>query len=215
MIKEKLLIFPFNGNGMEALDCIDPDKYELVGFVDDDPNKSSSTYELLPRSILKRHPEFRILAVPGSPTSYMHRSDIISSLDISADRFINAIHPSANIGKHVLIGHNCLVMAGVVVTSNARLHSHVCILPNSVIHHDVVIHPYTLIGSNVVIAGGTIVGRNCYLGSGSNIINGIQIGDYSLIGLGSNVIKNVPPKSIVAGNPARAVRIIDQKKATS
>jgi sugar O-acyltransferase (sialic acid O-acetyltransferase NeuD family) len=203
MVREKLVIFPFNGNGIEALECIDPDRYELVGFVDDDPQKVSSTFDIFPRSILKKHPEVRVLAVPGSPSSYMDRNELISSLDISSERFITAIHPSANIGKLVSIGHNCLVMAGVVITSNARLHSHVCILPNSVIHHDVVIHPYTLIGSNIVIAGGTIIGKNCYLGSGSNIINGIQVGEYSLIGLGSNVTKDVPARSKVAGNPAR------------
>lgn len=211
MIKQKLLIFPFNGNGIEALDCIDYDKFELVGFIDDDPLKCSSVYEILPRSILKRHIEFRVLAVPGSPSSYLTRSKIINSLDINSERFISAIHPKASLGKQVLIGHNCLIMAGVVITSNARLHSHVCVLPNSVIHHDVVVHPYSLIGSNVVIAGGTTIGRNCYVGSGSNIINGIQVGDFTLVGLGSNVTNDVPAKTRVVGNPARPVQIRETK----
>jgi sugar O-acyltransferase (sialic acid O-acetyltransferase NeuD family) len=207
MTKEKLVIFPFNGNAIEALDCIDQGKFELIGFIDDDPLKSSSTYEILPRSILRRHPEFRVLAVPGSPSTYLHRSEIIKSLDIHADKYITAIHPSASIGKQVTLGHNCLVMAGVVITSNARLQSHVCILPNTVIHHDVVVGAYSLVGSNVVIGGGTTIGKNCYVGSGSNIINGIQVGDFSLIGLGSNVIRDVPVKAKFAGNPARPVQL--------
>ncbi|MDB5022119.1 MAG: acetyltransferase [Pedobacter sp.] len=158
---------------------------------------------------MQKYPEFRLLAVPGSPSSYLQRAEIISSLEININRFINVIHPNASIGRNVSIGYNCLVMAGVVITSNASIHNHVCILPNSVIHHDVVIKNFSLIGSNVVVAGGTTIGKSCYVGSGTNIINGIQVGDCSLIGLGSNVIRNVPANAKVAGNPARELRRAD------
>jgi sugar O-acyltransferase (sialic acid O-acetyltransferase NeuD family) len=205
MQKEKLLIFPFNGNGLEALDCIDFDKYDFVGFVDDDRSKTSESYMIYSRSVLKEQPTYKVLAVPGSPTSYMHRADVISSLDLDSDRFITAIHPKASLGKNVKIGYNCLIMAGVVLTSNACLQNHVCVLPNTVIHHDVVVNDYTLIGSNVVVAGGVRVGANCYLGSGTNVINGIQIGAFALLGLGSNVVKSVASNIKVAGNPAKAI----------
>jgi sugar O-acyltransferase (sialic acid O-acetyltransferase NeuD family) len=205
MNKEKLLIFPFNGNGIEALDCIDFDKYDLIGFIDDDLSKMSTEYDIFRRSILQEYPEFKVLAVPGSPSSFRARAEIIDSLQINISRYISVIHPRACIGRNASIGYNCLVMAGVVITSNACLHNHVCILPNSVIHHDVIVKNYTMIGSNVVVAGSTTIGKNCYVGSGTNIINGVQVGDCSLIGLGSNVVKNVSANAKVAGNPAREV----------
>lgn len=198
------MIFPFNGNGIEAMDCIDFDRYELIGFVDDDPGKRSEEYEIFTREIFEQYSELFVLAVPGSPNSFRQRQEIISSLNIT--RFINAVHPRASLGKMVTIGYNCLIMAGVVITSNACVGNHVCILPNTVIHHDVAIKDYTLIGSNVVIAGGTRIGQNCYIGSGTNIINGICIGEASLIGLGSNVIKSVCSHSMIAGNPARELK---------
>lgn len=203
MLREKLLIFPYNGNGLEALDCIDPDKYEFVGFVDDDPRKTSESYMIHSRSMLNENPTYKVLAVPGSSLSYMHRAEVISSLGLQVERFITVIHPKASIGKDVRIGYNCLIMAGVVLTSNALLANHICILPNSVIHHDVVVNDYTLVGSNVVVAGGVHIGTNCYIGSGTNVINGIQIGAFSLLGLGSNVIESVPANVKVAGNPAK------------
>jgi sugar O-acyltransferase (sialic acid O-acetyltransferase NeuD family) len=206
MAKDKLLIFPYNGNALEALDCINFDKFDFIGFVDDDSAKRSTEYDVFPRSILQTYPEFRMLAVPGSPTSYLKRAEIIDSLQINVHRFVTVIHPNASIGRNVSIGYNCLVMAGVVITSNAYLQNHVCVLPNSVIHHDAVVKNYSLIGSNVVIAGNTTIGQSCYVGSGTNIINGIQIGDCSLVGLGSNVIRNVPANAKVAGNPARDVK---------
>jgi UDP-perosamine 4-acetyltransferase len=203
MPKKKLVIFPFNGNGMEALDCISFEDYEFVGFIDDDARKRSPQYEIYSREILQQYQELHLLAVPGSAASFRKRKEIIHSLGISNNRYISAIHPSVSVGRNVRIGVNCLIMAGVVLTSNARLNDHVCVLPNSVIHHDVVVNEYTLIGSNVMVAGGTTIGKNCYIGSGSNIINGISIGDESLIGLGSNILRSVTGQAKMVGNPAR------------
>jgi len=204
MSKKKLLIFPFNGNGIEALDCINFDDFELVGFVDDDLQKKSDQFDIYSREILLKYQEFFLLAVPGSAESFRKRKEIITSLGIKdIARYITAIHPNASIGRNVKIGVNCLIMAGVVITSNARINNHVCVLPNTVIHHDSVVNDYTLIGSNVVVAGGTTIGESCYIGSGTNIINGISIGDLSLIGLGSNILKNVTGNAKMVGNPAR------------
>jgi sugar O-acyltransferase (sialic acid O-acetyltransferase NeuD family) len=203
MPKKKLVIFPFNGNGIEALDCISLDDYELLGFVDDDPKKMSEQFEIFSREILQDYKEIVVLAVPGSPASFRKRAEIINSLHIERSRYITAIHQKATIGRNVKIGVNCLIMAGVVLTSNAWLNDHVCVLPNSVIHHDAVVDDYTLIGSNVVVAGGTTIGKSCYVGSGTNIINGINIGNLSLIGLGSNILKSVTGNSKMVGNPAR------------
>lgn len=208
MARKRLLIFPFNGNGIEALDCINDTEYEFIGFVDDDETKlkAKNAYPVFPRGILDKHNDAFVLAVPGSPSSYLRRQDHIGALEINSERFISIIHPNVSLGKSVRIGTNCLIMSGVVLTSNATVGNHVCILPNTVVHHDVKVNDYSLIGSNVVIAGGTIIGKNCYIGSGTNIINGISIGDYSLVGMGSNIIRSVEGYSKIAGNPGRLIK---------
>jgi sugar O-acyltransferase (sialic acid O-acetyltransferase NeuD family) len=205
---EKLLIFPFNGNALEAMDCIGG-QYELIGFIDDTIAKQGPTpwgYPVFDRSALEKYKDAKVLAVPGSPASYKKREEHIGSLGISNDRLATVVHPNASVGKNVKLGTNCLIMAGVVITSNALVKDHVCILPNTVIHHDAVIGEYTLIGCNVAIAGGTTIGRNCYIGSGTNIMNGLEIGEFTLIGLGSNVLKSVASHSKIAGNPARELK---------
>jgi acetyltransferase-like isoleucine patch superfamily enzyme len=52
----------------------------------------------------------------------------------------------------------------------------------------------------------TNIGRNCFIGGGSIILPGITVGDNCVIGAGSVVTKDVPPRSIVAGNPAKLMR---------
>jgi sugar O-acyltransferase (sialic acid O-acetyltransferase NeuD family) len=200
-----LLIFPCNGNGLEALDCLG-EAWRCVGFVDDSLQKQSSgAYGLrvMQRDALAQMPDAQVLAVPGSPTSFMHRKRVIEELGIPPERFAQVIHPAASVSPRATLGRNVLVMAGAVVTSNAVIGSHVCILPNTVVHHDSVVGDWTLIGSNATVAGGVTIGRNCYIGSGSSIMNGLRIGEGALIGLGSNVIRDVAPGACVVGNPAR------------
>lgn len=202
-----LLIFPCNGNGIEALDCLG-DTHELIGFVDDAVEKQGvhvQGYPVFGREALSDYSSARVLAVPGSPSSFRSRSEIVGGLHIAADRFATVIHPRATVSPLAHIGRNVLVMAGVVITSNAMIGDHVCILPNTVIHHDVVIGEWSLIGSSVTIAGGTVVGETCYIGSGSSVIHGVKLGKNCLVGLGSNVICSVGENARVAGNPAREI----------
>lgn len=49
-------------------------------------------------------------------------------------------------------------------------------------------------------------GGHCFIGGESLILPGITIGDNCVIGAGSVVTKDVPPRSIVAGNPAKVIR---------
>jgi sugar O-acyltransferase (sialic acid O-acetyltransferase NeuD family) len=203
-----LLIFPCNGNAVEALDCLG-EAYRLIGFVDDSADKVGTErfgVPVLSRSALQEHPGAKVLAVPGGPASYRNRESVVNGLDVPRERFATVVHPAARVGKHARIGRNVLIMAGVVITSNAVVGDHVCILPNSVVHHDSVVGDWTLVGSGVVVAGNVTVGRNCYIGSGTTVKNGLSIGDGALVGIGSNVIRETASGSVVAGNPARELR---------
>lgn len=203
-----LLIFPCNGNAIEALDCLGAE-WTCVGFVDDATQKQGGAVYGIPvhdRTAFERWPLARVLAVPGSPDSFAHRRRAIESLALPRERFATVVHPSAQISPRARIGFNTLVMAGAVVTSGADVGSHCCILPNTVVHHDASIGDWTLVGASVTVAGGVRIGSNCYIGSASSIRNGVRIGDFALVGMGANVVADVDEDSRVAGNPARILR---------
>jgi acetyltransferase-like isoleucine patch superfamily enzyme len=52
----------------------------------------------------------------------------------------------------------------------------------------------------------TRIGENCFVGAAAIVMPGVQIGDDSIVAAGAVVTKDVPPGSIVAGNPATVIR---------
>jgi acetyltransferase-like isoleucine patch superfamily enzyme len=52
----------------------------------------------------------------------------------------------------------------------------------------------------------TRIERRCFIGGRSVVLPGVTIGEGSIVGAGSVVIRDVPPNSIVAGNPAKVIK---------
>jgi sugar O-acyltransferase (sialic acid O-acetyltransferase NeuD family) len=204
-----LLLFPCNGNAIEALDCL-ADELRPIAFVDDDSAKIGTTVYGLPvrgRDAFAAFPAAKVLAVPGSPTSFARRADTITRLGIPHDRFATVVHPAAIVSAHATVGANVLVMGGAVVTAGAVVEDHVIILPNSVIHHDSRIEAHTVVGSGVVIAGYVRIGQNAYISSGSCIGSHVNVAPGTLVGMGSIVLQSIPePLGVWVGNPARLLR---------
>lgn len=73
-------------------------------------------------------------------------------------------------------------------------------------------HGYSTVGQPMYFSGrqdicDTTIGDDVWIGANSCIKAGVTIGDGAIIGMGSVVVKDVPPFAIVAGNPARFIRM--------
>ena len=58
----------------------------------------------------------------------------------------------------------------------------------------------------------TLVKKGASIGSSATLLCGITVGEYAIVGAGSVVTKDVPPYSIVAGNPAKVLKMLPRKK---
>lgn len=78
---------------------------------------------------------------------------------------------------------------------------------NSVIHDRTDIGKFCTVGHGAIVHGCT-VGDRCLIGMGAIILNGAVIGDECIIGAGTLVLggTEIPPRSLVVGNPCRIVR---------
>jgi acetyltransferase-like isoleucine patch superfamily enzyme len=61
----------------------------------------------------------------------------------------------------------------------------------------------------------TLVKKGASIGSGSTILANTTIGENAIVGAGSVVTKDVPANAIVAGNPARVIRMIHKEARTA
>jgi acetyltransferase-like isoleucine patch superfamily enzyme len=66
-----------------------------------------------------------------------------------------------------------------------------------------------IFGSVPTKYGKIIIERNVYIGVNSIVLPGVRIGEYSLIGAGTIVNKDIPARSVVVGNPARVIGSVD------
>ena len=72
--------------------------------------------------------------------------------------------------------------------------------------HNAEIGDGTIIVAHATIGGSAKIGKNCFIGEGARIKQHITIGDQVIVGMGSVVLKDVPDRDIVAGNPARSIK---------
>ena len=118
------------------------------------------------------------------------------------------------IGDNFSIWNNSTVDYGCIIGNNVRIHCNVYVAQFTVIEDDVFISPGVTIGNDphpicTKCMKGPAIKKGARIGINATLSPRITIGEYSLIGAGSVVTKDVPPKSVVYGNPAVVVKSID------
>jgi len=214
---QKNVIFGTGGTSVDIVDTLHDinaantgTRYECVGFLDDNAALWGTTLAGVPvrgpLSSARHFSDCYFVNGVGSERNFRSKPEIIAAAGVPDDRFATLVHPTASVSRTARIGRGTVIFQHVTVTSNVRIGEHVVILPQAVISHDDAIGDYTCITGGVCISGNVRVGRCCYIGTRSAIRNGIDIGDGSLIGMGSVVIRSVPANSVMVGNPARYLR---------
>ena len=72
--------------------------------------------------------------------------------------------------------------------------------------HDAKIHSYVTLYPSVNISGQTVIDSRVEIGTGSHLIQGIKVGESSIIGAGTVVIRDIPGNCTAVGSPARIIR---------
>jgi UDP-2-acetamido-3-amino-2,3-dideoxy-glucuronate N-acetyltransferase len=118
------------------------------------------------------------------------------------------------IRENVKIGKNCKIQAFAFLPQGVILEDEVFVGPHACFVNDKI--PRSTVGGKLKEVGKdwkpltTIVKKGASIGENATILGGITIGENSVVGAGSVVTKDVPPNVIVAGNPAKFLKNIDE-----
>lgn len=109
-----------------------------------------------------------------------------AKLELGTHTYLNR-NVKINCNEHIRIGDNCAISDNVQILDSD--------------FHTITYDGITSIGSKPIH-----IGNHVWIGRSAIILKGVTIGDGAIIGAGSVVTRNIPPRCLAAGNPARVIK---------
>lgn len=181
----------------------------FLGFIDNDPGKKGQTFLGLP--VFGGFEVAEKFIKKGNYFVNLITRDCITRLETSlaiskmGGQFTNFIHPSVNL-EMVRMGVGNYIQEGVILQANVLIRNNSSVHMASLIGHESSIGHSVFIAHGCNISGLVKIEDGVFVGTGVTVIPRLKIGKFSFIGAGTVVIKDVPPYSVVVGNPGRIIK---------
>ena len=217
---KNILIYGASGHSKMIVDIILKNKeYNIIGYLDSFKpiNKTVYGYDIigdldsLPELIAEHSIEGIVIAI-GDNYTRQHAYELISDIVTDID-FVSAVHPSAVLAHDIIIPRGTVIMAGAVLNADCKI-GEFCILNTlSSLGHDSTMANFSSLASGVTIGGNVHIGLNSAICLKAAIIQNVSIGDHTVIGAGSLVLKSVGDHKLAYGHPVKTIknREIDSK----
>ena len=210
---EKVLIVGSSGHSKVVIDIFEKMGNVLImGLIDSRRPKNSETlgYKILGSDdlidkLFQKDPNIKIFVAIGDNFTRYKVVNRIKSL-IPDIKFISAIHPKSTIGKNVVIGEGVAIMAGVTVNSDSIINDFCILNTNASLDHDNYMDIYSSLAPNSVTGGNVRIGRFSAISISATIKHGVSVGEHSIIGAGSVLLKDCSDYKVLYGIPAREIR---------
>jgi len=205
-VKEKVFIYGASGHAKVVIDIVEKQgKYEISFLVDDDLSLKGTLFfgykvvggkeELL--TLIDR-PVRGIVAIGSNQV----RCNVATWLIDQGFSLITAIHPTACIGRNVVVNEGTVIMAGVIINSDTTVGKNVIVNSCASIDHDCQIGDNVHIAPGSTLCGSVSIDEGTFVCAGATVAPNIYIGKQVIVGAGATVIRDVSEKMTVVGVPA-------------
>jgi acetyltransferase-like isoleucine patch superfamily enzyme len=155
--------------------------------------------------------------------------DVRIGQGVSLGKFLNlygcSIGDETKIGafveiqKNATVGRRCKISSHTFICEGVTIEDHAFIGHGVVFINDSYPRATTATGELQTAQDWkvepTVVRKGASIGSGATILSNVVIGEHAIVGAGSVVTRDVPPRAIVVGNPARVLRILSAESRSS
>ncbi len=179
-------------------------KWKVKGFIDPDIHSLDNDPEL--PQVLSSVEDYDVCEDDLFICSYVNPNDREKSINIIKSRggkFVNLIHPTANINRRSVLGEGIFIGAFTTLSVNTVINDHVIIQDHCNIGHDSSIGSFSHLYVRSTVCGKNNIGNKVALYTCSVIYPLIKVCDSSIVGAGSVVMRTVKEGTTVIGNPAK------------
>lgn len=188
--------------------------FELLGFIDNDEKKWNTKLDSFPifgglslvNELIKKEVKFCNFVTHDAISRYETGLELVKR----GARLSNFIYPQINL-EFVKLGLGNYIQENVVLQAHVQIGNNSSIHIGSLIGHDTKIGNSVFIAHGCNISGGVEIEDGVFLGTGVSVLPNIRIGKWSIIGAGSLIIEDVPPYSLVVGNPGKVIKTFEKK----
>lgn len=202
---EKLIIIGAGGYAKSVLDSVDYFNYEMVGFLDEyKKEKEHLGYPILANSLegLEQKEKYVYIIAIGNNAARKEWFERLQKLHL---RLVNVVDRTAIVSPHADVGNGCFIGKMAIVNSNAVVGDNCIVNTKALLEHGCHLERHVNISTNSVLNGDVYVEDGAFVGSSSVTIGQLKIGAWSTVGAGAVVVRNVEPKTTVAGIPAKVI----------
>ncbi len=210
----RVAVIGAGGFGRETLDVIRAinaqthEAFVVVGVLDDAPSalnlerlsQFQTPYLGAVHTVTSLPPEVQIVVAVGTPQA---RATIATRLRGWGRRSPSLIHPTVAVGNAAKFGEGLIACAAVSLGTNVRLGAHVHLNPHAVIGHDAELKDTVSVNPNATVSGECCIEARVLLGAGSVVLQGLSVGEDSVVGAGACVVNAVGSATTVVGVPAK------------
>ena len=218
-MNKKIIIFGGEGNGGVVASCIEDNRkrfgdmeYEVYGFLNDflKPGEEINSYPVLgslddTHKFLDDPNNYFVWAIHMIGKGRL-RENLFRKINLPIEKLATIIHKTAFVADNAILEPGVFVMSNSYIGSMAKIGYGTLIMSNCLIGHNTEVGPLCHFSMGSTTSSCVKIGKASDVALSATVIDKVTMGDYSVAGASSLVLKEIKSNEVHVGIPAKKIR---------